>query len=248
MILARLSRAVREQNWFAVVLEFVIVIAGVVIGFQVTAWNDVRSERVLEQRYLERLIESVTADAAEFEDAASLASLRGVQARRILAALDDPEQAGTDADAFLLGVITAAYTYTPNIDRIAYDEMINRGHIGLIRNEAIRAQIATYYQSLENKSQWDYMRAHVQTRYMTLRAGVLTPAQERLQSTPATTGRFSPEDVNVVLAQIAQRPDMIAWLPTVEFWQQYNEDTYTTAASQARGLRATLETELERLQ
>jgi len=37
MILSRISRAVREQNWFAVVLEFVIVIAGVVIGFQVTA-------------------------------------------------------------------------------------------------------------------------------------------------------------------------------------------------------------------
>ena len=35
MILARLSRAIRQQNWFAVVLEFVIVIviAGVVIGF-----------------------------------------------------------------------------------------------------------------------------------------------------------------------------------------------------------------------
>ena len=45
MILARLSRAVREQNWFAVVLEFVIVIAGVVIGFQVTAWNAERAER-----------------------------------------------------------------------------------------------------------------------------------------------------------------------------------------------------------
>jgi len=37
MILARISRAIREQNWFTVALEFVIVIAGVVIGFQVRA-------------------------------------------------------------------------------------------------------------------------------------------------------------------------------------------------------------------
>jgi len=37
MILARITKAIREQNWFAVVLEFVIVIAGVAIGFQVTA-------------------------------------------------------------------------------------------------------------------------------------------------------------------------------------------------------------------
>jgi len=39
MILQNLSKAVREQNWFAVFLEFVIVIAGVVIGFQITARN-----------------------------------------------------------------------------------------------------------------------------------------------------------------------------------------------------------------
>ena len=43
MILARLSKAIREQNWFAVVLEFIIVIAGVVIGFRVTAWNAERT-------------------------------------------------------------------------------------------------------------------------------------------------------------------------------------------------------------
>jgi len=37
MILARISKAIREQYWFAVGLEFVIVIAGVVRGFQVRA-------------------------------------------------------------------------------------------------------------------------------------------------------------------------------------------------------------------
>jgi len=42
MILQRISTAIRQQNWFAVALEFVIVIAGVVIGFQVTAWNGAR--------------------------------------------------------------------------------------------------------------------------------------------------------------------------------------------------------------
>ena len=59
MILARLSAAIRAQNWFAVVLEFVIVIAGVVIGFQVTAWNADRGERQSELRYLSSLIADV---------------------------------------------------------------------------------------------------------------------------------------------------------------------------------------------
>ena len=43
MILARITRALKEQNWFAVTLEFLIVLAGVVIGFQVSAWNERRA-------------------------------------------------------------------------------------------------------------------------------------------------------------------------------------------------------------
>ena len=247
MILSRITKALREQNWVAVTIEFVIVILGVVIGFQVTAWNEARGERELEQRYLERLIASVAADGAEFEDAANLAANRGEQARRILAALDDPSQAGTDPDAFLLGVTTAAYTYAPNIDRIAYDEMINRGHIGLIRDEEVRSAIAVYYRRIETTSQWDYMREHVQTRYMTLSSGVLTPAQERLQSRRNAPAQFTADDVAIAIARISDRPEMIAWIPTVEFWQQYNEDNYTAAAVQARELSAILQSELERL-
>ncbi|MEE2525932.1 hypothetical protein V0U79_06105 [Hyphobacterium sp. HN65] len=55
MILARISKAVREQNWFAVALEFIIVIAGVVIGFQVTAWNADRTQEARVNQVLVRL-------------------------------------------------------------------------------------------------------------------------------------------------------------------------------------------------
>ena len=55
MILSRLTKAVREQNWFAVALEFVIVISGVAIGFQITAWNETRQDEAREALVLERL-------------------------------------------------------------------------------------------------------------------------------------------------------------------------------------------------
>ena len=42
MILSRISKAIREQNWLAVGIEFVIVILGVVIGFQISAWKTER--------------------------------------------------------------------------------------------------------------------------------------------------------------------------------------------------------------
>ena len=45
MILARLTRAIRDQNWLAVVIEFTIVVAGVVIGFQISHSAERQSER-----------------------------------------------------------------------------------------------------------------------------------------------------------------------------------------------------------
>ena len=65
MILARITRAVRAHNWFAVALEFVFVIAGVVIGFQVTAWNGERGERESEANHLAYLAKNLNADIEE---------------------------------------------------------------------------------------------------------------------------------------------------------------------------------------
>lgn len=62
MILARLSRAIREQNWFAVALEFLIVILGVVIGFQVTAWNAERADREALRLALQRFEAEIDAN------------------------------------------------------------------------------------------------------------------------------------------------------------------------------------------
>ena len=63
MILRRLSRLVREQNWFAVVLEVLIVVIGVVIGFQVTAWGQARTDHARGLDHLRQL----AADLCETE-------------------------------------------------------------------------------------------------------------------------------------------------------------------------------------
>ena len=55
MILRRLSTAIREQNWFAVVIEFVIVVAGVLFAFQISESASRQSERAYARDTLVRL-------------------------------------------------------------------------------------------------------------------------------------------------------------------------------------------------
>ena len=52
MILRRLVDGIREQNWFLVVLEVLIVVVGIFIGLQVNGWNDERIDRADEQTFL----------------------------------------------------------------------------------------------------------------------------------------------------------------------------------------------------
>ena len=42
MLLRRIIEHVKAQNWFAVGIDFVIVVVGVFIGIQVANWNDAR--------------------------------------------------------------------------------------------------------------------------------------------------------------------------------------------------------------
>ncbi|MDX1418740.1 MAG: hypothetical protein R3181_02130, partial [Rubricoccaceae bacterium] len=54
-ILGRLAQAVREQNWFAVALELVIVVAGVLIALAANDWTDARQARKVEIESLREL-------------------------------------------------------------------------------------------------------------------------------------------------------------------------------------------------
>ena len=55
MLLRRITEHVKAQNWFAVGLDFIIVVVGVFIGIQVANWNDARATRMSERDFLVRL-------------------------------------------------------------------------------------------------------------------------------------------------------------------------------------------------
>jgi hypothetical protein len=58
VILRRVIEHVRTQNWFAVGLDFGIVVIGVFVGIQVSNWNQERVGAEQQQRYLEYLTQT----------------------------------------------------------------------------------------------------------------------------------------------------------------------------------------------
>ena len=55
MLLRRITKHVKDQNWFAVGIDFCIVVIGVFIGIQVANWNASQLERQEEAAIVARL-------------------------------------------------------------------------------------------------------------------------------------------------------------------------------------------------
>jgi hypothetical protein len=61
MLLRRVIEHVREQNWTAIAIDFVIVVIGVFVGIQVANWNQARADRVRERLLLGELRTEIAA-------------------------------------------------------------------------------------------------------------------------------------------------------------------------------------------
>lgn len=55
-MLKRISAQAARQDWFAVAVEFIILVAGVFLGIQVSNWNQDRLDRAEGREYRQRLI------------------------------------------------------------------------------------------------------------------------------------------------------------------------------------------------
>jgi len=151
MILARLSRAIREQNWFAVMLEFVIVIAGVVIGFQVTAWNADRGERQSELRYLSSLIADVDLTIERYRSDLDYRGNVRLLGLRALAIVEGNAAPRDDWD-IVLTFFNASQVGGGLRESPTFNELVSSGDLQIISNARLRQRLSSYYTPGANTS------------------------------------------------------------------------------------------------
>jgi len=149
MILARLSRAVREQNWFAVVLEFFVVVAGVLLAFQISQWAEHRADAEREALLLTRLHAeaetSVDYFTTQVERRQDEDELRDVLIQTLLAG----DFENVDPRVMVRGIFSASNLQEPTPSRIVYDEIVSAGLTSRIGDEDMRIALAEYWSEID---------------------------------------------------------------------------------------------------
>ncbi len=145
MLLRRITEHVKAQNWFAVALDFVIVVAGVFIGIQVSNWNAARADQQRAQGYLERIGADLDTDVAAIAERAGFwAQVAGYGALGLDYA-ETGDDAGHSQWELLLAYFQASQVSELIPSQATYDELKSAGEMGLIANLDFRNALTNYY-------------------------------------------------------------------------------------------------------
>jgi len=160
MIMRHLAKSLKDQNWMAIAIEFVLLVLGVFLGIQVSNWNAERESRQKAAVFTARLQDDLRVEAWRYQFL--LAYYEDVH---------DAAEAAADAlsgktplsnEAFLVDAYRATqYKWGPP-RRATYDELISTGSIGLIEDKqlldlAVRAyNLATIDNVVKESSESPY--------------------------------------------------------------------------------------------
>ena len=160
MILSRLATALRQQNWVAVALEFVIVIAGVVIGFQITEYASARADAERRAIALDRLHGEVEGAVAILqwltEIYTELNADRTQAIENIIAGNTDALDNDDMVDAVVSTSLLPAFSPRQGV----YTEIVSSGMLSSLGDEAFREALGDYQASVVFlQGQIDYFRS-----------------------------------------------------------------------------------------
>lgn len=145
MILRSLTRHVRDQNWFAVGLDFLIVVVGVFIGIQVANWNESRQDQATGHAYLARIQEDLTVDRAILVDRGAFWTSTTNYGESALRYLEDGVRVNGSAWDTVVALYHATQVWGFSLYDSTYREMISAGNLGLIPDPDLRRALGDYY-------------------------------------------------------------------------------------------------------
>ncbi len=153
MILRRLSQSLKEQNWTAISIEFVLLVAGVFLGIQVANWNEARAEKMQEKKFLLQLRDEISDNTETIDYQLRYYQQILTSGRRALRFLESNADCSTDCNALLVDFFLASQFWGTPYTRAKYQEV---QRLGFPSNPKVRLAVDKFFASIDG---WDAVTA-----------------------------------------------------------------------------------------
>ncbi|MEP0200923.1 MAG: hypothetical protein ABJ084_03820 [Halioglobus sp.] len=148
MLLRRITEHVKEQNWFAVGLDFCIVVAGILIAFQITNWSEARSARQLEREYMVLLARDIATIETALRQQVVQDQHIATNAKKALKKIND-RRSGMDPLDIGQSLTSIFGRRTLDLQSPTYSEMMSVGRLTLIQDTTLRNRIISYFDEMQ---------------------------------------------------------------------------------------------------
>lgn len=147
MLLRRITTHVKEQNWFAVGLDFFIVVIGILIAFQITAWSERRADNRTLKTALELLRDEIETNIATIDESSKLHSGIAMAGEELLREIRKPELNAVPIE--LLGEVFFG-GYTTDYSTSALTFVLDQEPFQSIQNVPLRQAVAKLPSRMED--------------------------------------------------------------------------------------------------
>lgn len=216
MILRRVIAHFRKQEWTAILIDLVIVVAGVFIANQVTVWKDDAALSKRKAAAIDRLHGESEAIVRYVSDRVAVFEQNNALAAEAMRRLVDDDWRAADAAKAAEGFESVGLAPAAAPPHSAYDELIGAGLYAEIGDADLRLAVSDYYAYLSFlRAQIDYVRQGIiaesaQRRFQGMRR-IYDPAAFRSNRTEYDVEALSadPEFIDYAIAmnesQLAQQ-------------------------------------------
>ncbi len=233
MLLRSITKHVKDQNWFAVFIDFLIVVLGILIAFQITEWNNTQQELREEQALKVRLTE-------EFKVLEERLTVRLDRAATItdhsseLIEMIRTETEPKDEDLIKIMLRSAIRYNAPIPPPSIFTEAIQAGRIGKLRNDELRKALNEYQVSANWWTSVDgpFVAQHDPNSKLNQSLSISNDRQN-WQKLKGTVISYDWD-----LVKLAEKE-----LSLIQRWQNFQEETYILELASVKNVLAELESD-----
>jgi hypothetical protein len=143
MVLRRFRQHVGDHNWFAVAVDFLIVVIGVFLGIQASNWNQARLNHQQARQYRAMLRNDLDANLANLATRRRYYQWVRSEGLATLEALRRPSS--ELGEQFLVDAYQTSQIQPWVLKRTTYDQIVSVGAMGELGSPLLRDEIANYY-------------------------------------------------------------------------------------------------------
>jgi len=141
MILRRVIQHVKEQNWTAIAIDFVIVVIGVFVGIQVSNWNAERGDRAAEAQYLVAMKEDVDYSIGKLEDLLRQLEQQQASRKALFEYATGPDAAIAPADRDRMVLHGLFQLPMIDISDVTFETLKSSGRLALVRSPVLVSEL-----------------------------------------------------------------------------------------------------------